>query len=91
MKELRTIFFKNSRSKYISDTYLFSLNYADDQVVLAQDAFDLVHRMRKMKQSYSQWGLCVNFKRTKYMAVNSEFPQDHLNTSDTLQISGSEY
>jgi hypothetical protein len=43
----------------INDTSLFSLNYADDQTVLAQDAFDLEYMMRKMKQSYSQSGLCV--------------------------------
>jgi hypothetical protein len=32
----------------INDTYLFSLNYADDQTVLAQDAFDLEYMMRKL-------------------------------------------
>jgi hypothetical protein len=40
--------------------------------------FDLEYMMRKLKQSYSQWGLCVNFNKTEYMAVNSEFPWDLL-------------
>jgi hypothetical protein len=62
----------------INDTSLFSLNYADDQIVLAQDAFDLEYMMRKMKQSYSQSGLCVTFNKTKYMAVNRKFLQDVL-------------
>jgi hypothetical protein len=62
----------------INDTYLISLNSADDQIVLAQDAFDLEYMMRKLKQSYSQWGLCVNFSKTEFIAVNSEFPRDLL-------------
>jgi coenzyme F420-reducing hydrogenase gamma subunit len=62
----------------INDTYLFSLNYEDDQIVLAQDAFDLEYMMRKLKQSCSQWDLCVNFNKTEYMAVKREFPRDLL-------------
>jgi hypothetical protein len=34
--------------------------------------------MRKLKQSYGQCGLCVNFNKTEYMAVNSEFLRDLL-------------
>jgi hypothetical protein len=34
--------------------------------------------MSKLKQSYGQWGLCVDFNKTEYMAVNSEFPRDLL-------------
>jgi hypothetical protein len=62
----------------INDTYLFSLNYADNQIVLAQDDFDLEYMMRKLRQSYSHWGLCENFNKTEYMAVNNEFPRDIL-------------
>jgi hypothetical protein len=36
----------------INDADLFSLNYAYDQIVLAQDAFDLEYMMRKLKQSF---------------------------------------
>jgi hypothetical protein len=32
----------------INDPYLFSLNCADNQMVLAQDAFDLEYMMRKL-------------------------------------------
>jgi hypothetical protein len=52
--------------------------WKDDQIVLAQDAFDLQYMMSKLKQSYSQLGLCVNSNKTEYMAVNSEFPRDLL-------------
>jgi hypothetical protein len=69
----------------IKDTYLFSLNYAYDQIVLAQDAFDLEYMMRKLKQSYGQCGLCVNFNKNNYIVVNSEFPQDLL-TDDLITI-----
>jgi hypothetical protein len=34
--------------------------------------------LRKLKQSYSQWGLCVDFNKIEYMAVKSEFPRDLL-------------
>jgi hypothetical protein len=49
-----------------------------DQIVLAQDAFDLEYMMRKFRQLYSQLGLQVNFNKTQYVAVNSEFPRDLL-------------
>jgi hypothetical protein len=32
--------------------------------------------MRKLKQLYIQWGLCVTFNKIEYVAVNSEFPWD---------------
>jgi hypothetical protein len=49
----------------IQDTDLFSLNYADDQIVLSQDAFDPEYMMRKLKKSYSRSGLHVNFNKTE--------------------------
>jgi hypothetical protein len=51
----------------INDADLFSLNYAYDQIVLAQDAFDLEYMMRKLKQSYSQWCLCVRIASSRRM------------------------
>jgi hypothetical protein len=62
----------------INDTYLVSLNSAVSQIALAQDTFDLEYMMRKLRQSYHQLGLYVNFNKTEYMAVNSEFPRDLL-------------
>jgi hypothetical protein len=53
----------------INDTYLFSLKYADDRIVLVQDAFDLEYMMRKLKQSCSQRGLCVDSNKTEHVAV----------------------
>jgi hypothetical protein len=49
-----------------------------DQIVLAQDAFDLEYMMRKFRQLYSQLGLQVNFNKTQYVAMNSESPRDLL-------------
>ena len=44
----------------IQNTYVYSLNFADDQVLLAQDHDDMEYMARKRKEEYEKWGLVVN-------------------------------
>jgi len=38
----------------------YSLNFADDQVLLAQDHDDMEYMARKVKEEYEKWGLAIN-------------------------------
>lgn len=55
----------------IGDNTLFTLSFADDQVVIAQDSYDLEFMTKRLYQEYNKWGLQVSLKKTEYLAVNS--------------------
>jgi hypothetical protein len=38
----------------IQNTYLYLLNFADDQVLLAQDHDDMEYMVRKLKEKYEK-------------------------------------
>jgi len=48
---------------------LYTLQFADDQVVLAGDKDDLEYMTRKLEETYEKWGLDMNFNKTKYLCV----------------------
>ena len=52
--------------------------FADDQLLIAQDYEDLEYMTRKLIDEYELWGLKLNVKKTKYMAI--------VDTSRDLQI-----
>jgi len=47
----------------IQNTYVYSLNFADDQVLLAQGHDDLENMARKLKEEHEKWGLAINFEK----------------------------
>lgn len=53
----------------IDNDKLYSLNFADDQVVFAEDEDDVCYMIRKLNEEYRKWGLQINFKKTEYMVV----------------------
>ena len=53
----------------IQNTYVYSLNFADDQVLLAQDHDDMEYMARKLKEEYEKWGLTIKLEKTKNMYV----------------------
>ena len=55
----------------VGEDYLFTLSFADDQAVLAQDAYDLEFMLSRLYAEYQKWGLEVSIKKTEYLAVNS--------------------
>jgi hypothetical protein len=56
----------------IQNTYIYSLNFADDQVLLAQDHDDMEHMARKLKEEYERWGLAINLKKTNMYVLEKE-------------------
>jgi hypothetical protein len=41
----------------IQNTHVYSLNFADDQILIAQDHDDMEFMARKLKEEYEKWGL----------------------------------
>jgi hypothetical protein len=56
----------------IKNTYVYSLNFADDQVLLAQDHDDMEYMATKLKKEYEEWGLTINLEKTKYVCIGEE-------------------
>jgi len=48
---------------------LYTLQFADDQVVLAGDKEDLEYMTCKLKETYEKWGLDMNLNKTKYLCM----------------------
>jgi len=44
----------------IQNPHVYSLNFADDQVLITQDHDDMEFTARKLKEEYEKWGLTMN-------------------------------
>ena len=53
----------------IQNTSVYSLSFADDQVLLAQDHDDMEYMARKLKEEYEKWGLAINLEKKLNMYV----------------------
>jgi len=53
----------------IQDTTIYSMLFADDQLLIAQYYEDLEYMTRKLIDQYELGGLKLNVKKTKYMAT----------------------
>jgi len=53
----------------IRNTYVYSLSFADEQVLLAQDYDGMEYMARKLKEEYEKWGLAKNIEKVKYVCM----------------------
>lgn len=53
----------------INNNTIYTLSFADDQLVLAQDYDDIEYMTRKLIEEYKKWGLEINIKKTEYMCI----------------------
>jgi len=53
----------------IQDTTIYSMLFAGDQLLIAQDYEDLEYMTGKLIEEYELWGLELNVKKTKYMSI----------------------
>ena len=62
---------------------LYSLLFADDQVVIANDEYDMNFMVRKLTDDYEKWGLKINTNKTEYLVIgeNDSDPEVEINTS----------
>lgn len=66
----------------IGDNNIYTLQFADDQVLIAQDKDDLQYMTRKIKEEYEKAGLSMNLDKTKYLCIGGE--------SDDLELENGE-
>jgi len=59
----------------IQDRTIYSMLFADDQLLIAQNYEELQYMTRKLIEKYELWGLKVNVKETKYMLIR-DIPRD---------------
>jgi hypothetical protein len=68
------------------NTIIYALQFADDQVVMAQSKEDLEYMGRKLQEEYSKWGFTINIAKTKFMPVGTD--TNHLEMDNDDIISG---
>jgi hypothetical protein len=60
-RRMETLMLRNRNSS--RNTTLYTLQFADNQVVLAEDKEDLEYITRKLKENYEKWGLGINMNK----------------------------
>jgi hypothetical protein len=53
----------------VNETFLHTLLFTDDQILIAADEYDIEYMMRKISETYDRAGLKVNVAKTKYLVV----------------------
>jgi hypothetical protein len=56
----------------INEGYVYTLLFADDQVITGEDGDDINYKMRKLTEECKNWGLEINFDKTQYMVVGGQ-------------------
>jgi hypothetical protein len=70
----------------LENTTLYTLQFADDQVCLASDKQDLECMMRKLKETYEQWGLDMNLNRRKYLCTGETHSNLKLDKNSEIEF-----
>jgi len=56
----------------LDNTTIYTLQFADDHVVMAQNKDDLEYMCLKFQEKYSKWGLTMNIAKTKNMSLGTD-------------------
>ncbi|XP_030767351.1 uncharacterized protein LOC115891091 [Sitophilus oryzae] len=68
----------------IDNECLFTLQFADDQIIVANDKDDMQYMLRKLIEEYGEWGLTVNIAKTKYLCIGAQ--EGNLNLDNGQEI-----
>ncbi|XP_030761326.1 uncharacterized protein LOC115886365 [Sitophilus oryzae] len=68
----------------IDNECLFTLQFADDQIIVANDKDDMQYMLRKLIEEYGEWGLTVNIAKTKYLCIGAQ--EGNLNLDNGHEI-----
>jgi hypothetical protein len=63
---------------------LYTLQFADDQVVLAGGKEDLEYMTRKLKETYEKWGRDMNLNKTKYLCIRGKQNKSKLDKENVI-------
>src|SRR5215510_2607107 len=56
----------------INDKFLYTLLFADDQVVVAMDEQDSSYMIRILHEQYKKWGLDINYEKMEQLIIGRE-------------------
>ncbi|CAG9837684.1 unnamed protein product [Diabrotica balteata] len=73
----------------IQDNFLYTLSFADDQVVTAHDEENLCYMLRKLEKEYTKNGLEINLENTEYLTTEQESVRN-LERDDDRESTGTE-
>ena len=71
------------------DNTIYGLQFADDQVVMAQIKEDLKYICRKFQEEYSKCSLTMNIAEAKYMSLGTD--KDHLELNGYIITGSTEF
>ena len=60
------------------------MQFADDQVVMAQSKEDLEFMCCKLQEEYSKWVLTINIAKTKYMSLGTDINHLEMDNGDII-------
>lgn len=66
------------------DTTLYTLQFADDQIIMAQEIEDIEYMTRKAIEEYDKWGLKINVNKSAYLSIGYEQDALTLETGETI-------
>jgi hypothetical protein len=68
----------------VDNTTIYTLQFSDDQLVMAQSKKDLEYMGRKLQEDYSKWGFAMDIAKTKYMSVGTDTNHLEMDNSDII-------
>jgi len=68
----------------VDNTTICTLQFADDQVVMAQSKEDLEYMGRKIQEEYSKWGFTMNIAKTKYISLGTDTKHLEMDNGDII-------
>lgn len=69
----------------LNEHILYTLCFADDQIVIAQEYDDMEYMTRKLIEEYNKWGLEVNVDKTEYMCIGGKQKDLVLNNGQQIK------
>ena len=67
---------------YVGDTCVYTLQFADDQIIIANDKDDIEYMTKKLQEEYKLWGLEINTQKTKYLPIGAEPSNNKIDTDE---------
>jgi hypothetical protein len=64
--------------------YVYTLLFADDQVITGEGEDDMNYMTRKLTEESNNWGLEINFEKTQYMVLGGQ-AQDIITDYGTIK------
>lgn len=75
----------------LENTHLYTILFADDQIVIAEDQQDMSYMLNKLIEEYNKWGLEVNTEKTQYMVIGGKGEDIELESGTIKNVAEYEY